>query len=237
MPLVGSLKSDYDELVQEAGTRRASTEEHWRSRSAPRTLASGTLADAPRIHFEAVPAASVEREMRVFLGWFDQAEALVDGMIRAGLAHFRLLTVHPFDDSLTWPKPDAKRSARQRSERVRALDSFPLFVVRPGPLQALSGVRQLGQPGPTTPATCSPVIACHSISGCSVSDDQAEATALAIPGGAAATGYLGVRSTLTPHYLWLNHQPPGPTHPSAPLPAPDSRRAPAPVHGRPAPLP
>jgi Fic family protein len=80
-----------------SGIRRITVGE-WRQGPEPMRVVSGMLGDAPRIHFEAVPPASVEREMQMFLGWFDQAEASVDGMIRAGVAHFRLLTVHPFDD-------------------------------------------------------------------------------------------------------------------------------------------
>jgi Fic family protein len=53
--------------------------------------------DRERVHFEAPPAARLEREMRVFLHWFNgRAEA--DWVVKAGLAHLWFVTIHPFDD-------------------------------------------------------------------------------------------------------------------------------------------
>lgn len=50
-----------------------------------------------RVHFEAPPAARLEAEMSRFLDWInrDTGEPL---LLKAGLAHLWLVTLHPFDD-------------------------------------------------------------------------------------------------------------------------------------------
>ena len=50
-----------------------------------------------RAHFGAPDAARVPQEMERFLGWLEGGPDL-DPLIRAGLAHFCLVTVHPFED-------------------------------------------------------------------------------------------------------------------------------------------
>ena len=50
-----------------------------------------------KVHDEAPPAPRVEAEMAVFLAWFD-GEQEADPLVKAGLAHLWLLTIHPFDD-------------------------------------------------------------------------------------------------------------------------------------------
>lgn len=50
-----------------------------------------------RIHFEAPPAQDVPALMADFLGWFN-SETNCDLLVKAGLAHLRFLTVHPFED-------------------------------------------------------------------------------------------------------------------------------------------
>ena len=50
-----------------------------------------------RLHYEAPPAGSLEEEMDTFLDWFNSPEE-TDGIIRAGIAHFWFVTLHPFDD-------------------------------------------------------------------------------------------------------------------------------------------
>jgi len=52
-----------------------------------------------RIHFEAVPARRIESDISLLLKWWiESQEKKMDGLIRAGLAHFRFVTIHPFDD-------------------------------------------------------------------------------------------------------------------------------------------
>lgn len=50
-----------------------------------------------KLHYEAPPADSLSKEMEAFIGWFNAPEKQ-DGIIRAGIAHFWFVTIHPFDD-------------------------------------------------------------------------------------------------------------------------------------------
>ncbi len=50
-----------------------------------------------RLHFEAVPAPRLDREMAAFLDWFNTPPD-VDEVLKAGLAHLWFVTIHPFDD-------------------------------------------------------------------------------------------------------------------------------------------
>jgi Fic family protein len=69
----------------------------WRTdRSGPMQVVSGP-AGRERVHYEAPPAKRVPSEMRAFLGWYNAASP-VDPVLKAGLAHFRFVTVHPFED-------------------------------------------------------------------------------------------------------------------------------------------
>ena len=49
------------------------------------------------IHFEAPTADCIPREVAAFLKWFEGADR-TDPVIRAGLAHFWFVTLHPFED-------------------------------------------------------------------------------------------------------------------------------------------
>lgn len=52
------------------------------------------------VHYVAPPAAAVRAEMRSFLDWFNGTKELmvIDGILRAGLAHLWFESVHPFAD-------------------------------------------------------------------------------------------------------------------------------------------
>ena len=50
-----------------------------------------------KVHFEAPPARNVARAMAALMKWFN-APPQTDPLIKAGLAHLWLVTVHPFDD-------------------------------------------------------------------------------------------------------------------------------------------
>jgi Fic family protein len=65
-------------------------------REGPMQVVSGRIGKE-RVHYEAPPARRLRAEMKQFLTWFN-GRALVDGLLRAGLAHVWLVTIHPFDD-------------------------------------------------------------------------------------------------------------------------------------------
>ena len=50
-----------------------------------------------RVHFEGVPAHAVKENLQAFLDWFN-APGEEPAVVRAGLAHLWLVTIHPFDD-------------------------------------------------------------------------------------------------------------------------------------------
>lgn len=67
--------------------------------SEPMQVVSGRM-DRPRIHFEAPPRLGLEAEVAAFIEWFSASreDATLDPLLRAGIAHFWLITLHPFDD-------------------------------------------------------------------------------------------------------------------------------------------
>lgn len=60
-------------------------------------VVSGRL-DRPKVHFEAPPRAGLEAELVTFLDWFNKPPEGLDPLLRAGIAHLWLITLHPFDD-------------------------------------------------------------------------------------------------------------------------------------------
>ncbi len=50
-----------------------------------------------RVHFEAPVAERLQQEMAAFIDWF-AAEDRIDPVLKAGVAHFRFVTIHPFED-------------------------------------------------------------------------------------------------------------------------------------------
>lgn len=60
-------------------------------------VTAGVVGKAGKVYFEAPPAAALEREMRNFLDWFN-APPETDPALKAGLAHWWFITIHPFDD-------------------------------------------------------------------------------------------------------------------------------------------
>ncbi|MGD0665620.1 MAG: Fic family protein [Rhabdochlamydiaceae bacterium] len=79
-----------------SGLYRIQTGE-WRSSEDPMQVVSGGMGQE-KVHFEAVPGLSVEKEMQQFLAWWESTNGQEDGLIRAGIAHFYFVTIHPFED-------------------------------------------------------------------------------------------------------------------------------------------
>lgn len=65
----------------------------------PMQVVSGRI-DRPKVHFEAPPRQGLEAQLLAFLTWFAESaqDPGLDPLIRAGIAHFWFVTLHPFDD-------------------------------------------------------------------------------------------------------------------------------------------
>jgi Fic family protein len=69
----------------------------WRNQEAgPMQVVSGPLGHE-KVHFEAPAADRLEREMQTFLDWFGKDQG-IDPVLKAGIAHFWFVTIHPFED-------------------------------------------------------------------------------------------------------------------------------------------
>jgi Fic family protein len=69
----------------------------WRPKEAgPMQVVSGAIG-RERVHFQAPDADRLEPEMEKFLEWFN-APPTVDPVLKAGIAHFWFVTIHPFED-------------------------------------------------------------------------------------------------------------------------------------------
>ena len=62
----------------------------------PMQVVSGPMG-RERVHFEAPTADRLQRELSAFLDWFETAHG-IDPVLKAGIAHFRFVTLHPFED-------------------------------------------------------------------------------------------------------------------------------------------
>ncbi|NJB67223.1 Fic family protein [Desulfobaculum xiamenense] len=60
-------------------------------------VVSGPI-NRPRVHYVAPPPEALEAEMASFIAWWNGSRTTLDGVLRAGLAHLRFVTIHPFDD-------------------------------------------------------------------------------------------------------------------------------------------
>lgn len=69
----------------------------WRDDShGPMQVVSGP-AGRERVHYEAPAAARLPQEMAAFLEWLN-GEPPIDPVLKAAIAHFWFVTIHPFDD-------------------------------------------------------------------------------------------------------------------------------------------
>lgn len=69
----------------------------WRDdRHGPMQVVSGPVGHE-KVHFEAPEAARVEKEMRVFLHWFN-GKIEMDLVLKSAIAHLWFVTIHPFED-------------------------------------------------------------------------------------------------------------------------------------------
>ncbi|MES2213179.1 MAG: Fic family protein [Pseudomonadota bacterium] len=69
----------------------------WRTAEhGPMQVISGPLG-REKTHFQAPDAEKLEKEMTDFLKWFE-AHHTIDPVLKAGIAHFWFVTIHPFED-------------------------------------------------------------------------------------------------------------------------------------------
>ena len=78
-----------------SGLRKIRTGQ-WRGPE-PMQVVSGPVG-REKVHFEAPPAERVEKEIRDFLRWWEKGSKNIEGLLRAAIAHFRFVTIHPFED-------------------------------------------------------------------------------------------------------------------------------------------
>ncbi|MBE9546974.1 MAG: Fic family protein [Proteobacteria bacterium] len=69
----------------------------WRQDSKPMHVMSGPIGKE-KIHYEAPPSHRIEAEINRFLEWWKSPPENLDGLLRAALAHFWFVSIHPFDD-------------------------------------------------------------------------------------------------------------------------------------------
>jgi Fic family protein len=69
----------------------------WRTvESGPMQVVSGAMG-RERVHFEAPAAERIPQEMERFFLWLEKDQGL-DPVLKAGIAHFWFVTIHPFED-------------------------------------------------------------------------------------------------------------------------------------------
>ena len=69
----------------------------WRTeKSEPMQVVSGAIGHE-KIHFEAPPAHRINKDMQDFMNWLKH-DNITDAVLKAGLAHFWFVTIHPFED-------------------------------------------------------------------------------------------------------------------------------------------
>ena len=68
----------------------------WRG-SEPMQIVSGPIG-REKVHFEAPPFQRIEEEMNRFFTWWQESRGKAEGLLRAAVAHFHFVTIHPFED-------------------------------------------------------------------------------------------------------------------------------------------
>ncbi len=83
------------------GRQDLATIGRYRTGDEPMQVVSGSLY-APKVHFEAPPAAQTTREMNRFTTWFNSTapggKTPLPALTRSGIAHLYFVSVHPFED-------------------------------------------------------------------------------------------------------------------------------------------
>ncbi len=69
----------------------------WRKNTVPMQVVSGSMGKE-RVHYEVPGADKIEQEIETFLSWWNNKNNKTDGIMRAAIAHFWFVTIHPFED-------------------------------------------------------------------------------------------------------------------------------------------
>jgi Fic family protein len=70
---------------------------NWRDDSTgPMQVVSGAMGKE-KVHFQAPPATIIDKEMTVFIDWFNNKKD-IDLVLKASIAHLWFVTLHPFED-------------------------------------------------------------------------------------------------------------------------------------------
>lgn len=74
----------------------------WRDHEEPMQIVSGAMGK-PVVHFEAPPSRHVEKEMTLFLDWFNKTapgepNGIKSAPLRSAIAHLYFESIHPFED-------------------------------------------------------------------------------------------------------------------------------------------
>jgi Fic family protein len=114
----------------------------------PMQVVSGRM-DRPTVNFEAPARQGLEAQLETFLDWFASGrnDASLDPLLRAGVAHFWFVTLHPFEDGngrLTRAITDlALAQADPQSIRFYAM-SASILADRQGYYDILEGSQKSG---------------------------------------------------------------------------------------------
>lgn len=69
----------------------------WRKASSGEMQVVSGAMGAEKVHFVAPPASELNQEMKAFLSWFE-SESDLNPILKAAVAHFWFVTIHPFED-------------------------------------------------------------------------------------------------------------------------------------------
>ena len=64
---------------------------------APMQIVSGPTGKE-KVHFEALPKERLDKEIQLFLKWWNSPPGRMDGILRAAAVHLRFVTIHPYED-------------------------------------------------------------------------------------------------------------------------------------------
>lgn len=82
--------------IGRSGLRKITVGAWRKDNTGPMQVVSGAEGHE-RVHYQAPAAAGIAREMKTFLTWFNNYDG-TDLILRAGIAHFWFVTIHPFED-------------------------------------------------------------------------------------------------------------------------------------------